>query len=39
MMSTIVGVRFKQTGKIYFFDPGELEVEVGQPVIVETRCV
>ncbi|WP_249284699.1 PSP1 domain-containing protein [Luoshenia tenuis] len=37
MMSTIVGVRFKQTGKIYFFDPGELEVEVGQPVIVETQ--
>jgi len=32
----IIGVRFKKVGKIYFFDPGDLEIEKGMPVIVET---
>jgi cell fate regulator YaaT (PSP1 superfamily) len=32
----VVGVRFKKAGKIYYFDPGELELEAGQNVIVET---
>ncbi len=32
----IVGVRFKQTGKIYYFDPLELKLEAGDGVIVET---
>jgi cell fate regulator YaaT (PSP1 superfamily) len=31
-----VGIRFKQAGKIYYFDPGELELKVGDNVIVET---
>ena len=35
-MKTIIGVRFKKTGKIYYFDPNGLEVEKGMPVIVET---
>ena len=35
-MKTIVGVRFKKTGKIYYFDPNGLEIEKGMPVIVET---
>lgn len=35
-MKRIVSVRFKSTGKSYFFDPGELEIETGQYVIVET---
>lgn len=35
-MKNIVGVRFKKPGKIYFFDPGELEIEQGTKVIVET---
>ncbi len=35
-MLTVVGVRFKRAGKIYYFDPGELEVQSGQKVIVET---
>lgn len=35
-MKKIVGVRFKKTGKIYFFDPGELEIDKGDKVIVET---
>lgn len=35
-MITVVGVRFKKAGKIYYFDPGDLEIEKGQHVIVET---
>lgn len=33
---TVVGVRFKDAGKIYYFAPGQLELAVGMPVIVET---
>jgi len=32
----VVGVRFRRAGKIYYFDPGSLELEVGQSAIVET---
>ena len=35
-MQTIVGVRFKKAGKIYYFDPGTLELHKEDPVIVET---
>ncbi|HIS61404.1 MAG TPA: stage 0 sporulation family protein [Candidatus Scybalomonas excrementigallinarum] len=35
-MVEVIGVRFRETGKIYFFDPKELKIEVGQNVIVET---
>ena len=35
-MHTIIGVRFKQAGKIYYFSPGQLEIELGQRVVVET---
>lgn len=35
-MQEIVGVRFKKLGKIYFFDPGEIKLEKGMNVIVET---
>lgn len=35
-MVKVVGVRFKSAGKIYFFDPGDLEIEVNTNVIVET---
>lgn len=35
-MVQIVGVRFKSVGKIYYFDPGDLTLEVGTSVIVET---
>ena len=35
-MTKVVGVRFRQVGKIYFFAPGKYSVEVGQHVIVET---
>lgn len=33
---TVVGVRFKDVGKIYYFDPGELDIPRDAPVIVET---
>ena len=35
-MVEIVGVRFRKAGKIYYFDPKGLTLEVGQKVIVET---
>ncbi len=35
-MSRVVGVRFRRAGKIYFFDPGNLELKFGHRVIVET---
>ncbi|HEY8418743.1 MAG TPA: stage 0 sporulation family protein [Limnochordales bacterium] len=37
-MVRIVGVRFKRAGKIYYFTPGELEVSVGDQVLVETAA-
>lgn len=36
MMVNVIGVRFKAAGKIYYFDPGNLELPVDTPVIVET---
>ena len=35
-MVKVVGVRFKDVGKIYYFTYGELELTVGDKVIVET---
>ena len=35
-MIKIVGVRFKNAGKIYYFDPVELELEKNMDVVVET---
>ena len=35
-MVRVAGVRFKTAGKIYYFDPGELEIQTGDSVIVET---
>jgi len=34
-MSEIVGVRFHQAGKVYYFDAADNEVEVGDYVVVE----
>jgi len=33
---SVVGVRFKKAGKIYYFDPGDLEIEKNSFAIVET---
>ncbi|KMK90530.1 stage 0 sporulation family protein [Rossellomorea marisflavi] len=35
-MYDVVGVRFKKAGKIYYFDPGQLDVHKNCYVIVET---
>ena len=35
-MVTVVGVRFKSAGKIYYFDPEDMKLELGDCVIVET---
>ncbi len=35
-MKEVIGVRFRENGKIYFFDPLKHEVQVGENVIVET---
>ena len=35
-MTTIIGVRFKSNGKMYYFDPQGLEIASGTGVIVET---
>jgi len=32
----VIGVRFKRAGKVYYFDPGEMEIKAGDSVVVET---
>ena len=36
MAEQIAGVRFKTAGKVYYFDPADLDLEVNDHVIVET---
>ncbi|MFD2761385.1 PSP1 domain-containing protein [Lentibacillus juripiscarius] len=35
-MIEVIGVRFKKAGKIYYFDPGNNEIETDSYVVVET---
>ena len=35
-MTTVVGVRFREVGKIYYFAPGDLILHAGDNVIVDT---
>lgn len=35
-MKTIIGVRLKKIGKVYYFDPEHYNLNVGDYVIVET---
>ncbi len=35
-MTNVICVRFRTAGKIYYFDPGELDIKRGMHVIVET---
>ena len=35
-MKIIIGVSFRQAGKVYFLDPGDEQIERGEHVIVET---
>lgn len=35
-MVEVTGIRFKEKGKVYYFDPGEIKLKNGDHVIVET---
>ncbi len=35
-MAEVIGVKFKKNGKTYYFNPGGLEIRMGNSVIVET---
>ena len=35
-MQTVVGIRFKKAGKIYYFSPGKHNIKAEDGVIVET---
>ena len=35
-MTKVVGVRFRQAGKVYYFDPLDFDIKAGGSVIVET---
>lgn len=35
-MPEIIGVRFKQAGKVYYFDPAGIDMEVGDSVVLDT---
>ncbi len=35
-MVSIIGVRFKDVGKVYYFDPAGIDFKIGDSVIVET---
>ena len=35
-MIKIIGVRFREAGKIYYFSPGKRKISRGDQVIVET---
>ena len=35
-MAIIVGIKFRNTNKVYYFDPKDLAFEEGDGVIVET---
>lgn len=35
-MVKVIGVKFRNSGRIYYFDPGELDIQAGQGVVVET---
>lgn len=35
-MVTVIGVRFRKAGKVYYFDPAQYEIKKDDHVIVET---
>ena len=35
-MTTVIGVRFRTAGKVYFFAPGKYDIHKGDHVVVET---
>ena len=37
-MVKVIGVRFRQAGKVYYFDPLDLDIQQNSHVIVETEA-
>ena len=35
-MVKVIGIRFRTAGKVYYFDPKDIELKRGEHVIVET---
>ena len=35
-MPRVIGVRFERSGKMFYYDPGDLEVRLLDRVVVET---
>lgn len=35
-MATVIGVKFKESGRVYYFDPGEMDPPKGSFAVVET---
>ncbi len=35
-MVKVIGVKFRNSGRVYYFDPGDLDIQAGQGVVVET---
>ena len=35
-MTKVIGVRFKESGKVYYFSPGEMNIDKDTYVIVDT---
>jgi cell fate regulator YaaT (PSP1 superfamily) len=35
-MADVVGIRFKRTGRVYYFDPAGIELDVDDQVVVQT---
>ncbi|MDY6917527.1 MAG: stage 0 sporulation family protein [Chloroflexota bacterium] len=36
-MTDVVGIRFKQAGRVYYFDPAGIDLELNDQVVVETE--
>ena len=35
-MVKVIGVKFRNSSRVYYFDPGDLDIQAGQGVVVET---
>jgi len=36
-MASVVGIRYRKAGRVYYFDPSEIELNVGDMVVVDTN--
>jgi len=36
-MASVVGIRYKKAGRVYYFDPSEIELNAGDMVVVDTN--